>query len=521
MWFGAMGEYTARQIGYAWSLDGINWNMHPFPVIEGGITGDWDKHKGPGTVIRINDTLRMWYYGMPSGLENSAVGYAWSMDGLNWNLHSDPVLEKGSPGSWDDYGVGYVPKVRYDDSVYHLWYGAIVQTWPFEKFEIGYASSYDGINWIKDSINNPVIQRGSFGTFYDERVFPCIPIHYEDQLHMLFSGSDGDSLMFRYTRIGYAFSDDGVNWTIHEDTAMDVGETGSWESDRIYISSIVYHAGRYKAWYCGVGVDNFPQIGYAESDPVYQCVPDGITFSSQSDIDEFPSTYYYCTEIVGDVVIRGSDINNINGLSQITSIGGSLSIYGNDILTNLAGLGNLTSIGGSLKIGDSTALGTFGNPALTNLMDLNEELFIDSNLFIANNINLSQCHATAICDYLSNPPGSIDIHGNAVGCNNQQQVQDSCIGVHIDEISHFNIISIFPNPCSGAVHLRYQIKDKGYQIFDLYHISGSLIKKLLNEEKMPGVYEMEMDVSDLQAGVYFVRIQSAENTTVRKLIVSH
>jgi len=52
------------------------------------------------------------------------------------------------------------------------------------------------------------------------------------------------------------------------------------------------------------------------------CLPDGITFSTQAEIDDFQTNYPGCTEIEGDVIINGSNITNLNGLSVVTSIGG-------------------------------------------------------------------------------------------------------------------------------------------------------------------------------------------------------
>ncbi|WP_339697579.1 T9SS type A sorting domain-containing protein [uncultured Marixanthomonas sp.] len=73
-----------------------------------------------------------------------------------------------------------------------------------------------------------------------------------------------------------------------------------------------------------------------------QCLPNGITFTSQSQIDDFPSNYPSCTEIIGDVLIAGN-LSNLNGLSQITNIGGFLKIN-NTTLENLDGLENLQTI---------------------------------------------------------------------------------------------------------------------------------------------------------------------------------
>jgi len=51
------------------------------------------------------------------------------------------------------------------------------------------------------------------------------------------------------------------------------------------------------------------------------CLPEGITFSTQEQIDSFQSDYPNCTEIEGGVVIEGIDITNLDGLEVITSIG--------------------------------------------------------------------------------------------------------------------------------------------------------------------------------------------------------
>lgn len=119
------------------------------------------------------------------------------------------------------------------------------------------------------------------------------------------------------------------------------------------------------------------------------CLPDGITFTTQAEIDNFQTNNPNCTEIQGDVVIEEAvtgNITNLNGLSVLTSIGGSLKIGGNGALTSLTGLSNLTSIDGNLTIGwDLDPYGTFGNPALTSLTGLDNVTFIGGDLSVENN----------------------------------------------------------------------------------------------------------------------------------------
>ena len=86
----------------------------------------------------------------------------------------------------------------------------------------------------------------------------------------------------------------------------------------------------------------------------------------------------------------------------------------------------------------------------------------------------------------------------------------------IIEETNFNI---FPNPCSGTACLRYQIHGISYLIFDLYSISGKWICRLMEGEKAPGEYELVFDVSDLEPGTYFVRVQIGDDVITEKVVV--
>jgi hypothetical protein len=80
------------------------------------------------------------------------------------------------------------------------------------------------------------------------------------------------------------------------------------------------------------------------------CLPEGITFETQAEIDNFQSNYLNCTEIEGNVLIKGDEITNLNGLNVLTAIGGRLRFYSCSVLASLTGLENITSIGGDLEV---------------------------------------------------------------------------------------------------------------------------------------------------------------------------
>ena len=194
--------------------------------------------------------------------------------------------------------------------------------------------------------------------------------------------------------------------------------------------------------------------------------PNNITFTTQAEINNFPSIYPGCTTITGNVTIQGSDITNLNGLSSITSIGGGLDIEGNSNLTSLSGLDAVTSIGANIYIsGNSTLTSLSGldavtsigagfailyNGALTTLTELNNLIsiggdfdivgndalislsglgsitFFPGNFNIINNSSLSICNVQSICDYLSNPTNPATISGNATGCATRNEVEAAC-----------------------------------------------------------------------------------------------
>ena len=117
-----------------------------------------------------------------------------------------------------------------------------------------------------------------------------------------------------------------------------------------------------------------------------ECLPNGnYYFINQESIDSFQDMYPACTDLMGSVTISGSNITNLSGLNNITSIEEDLSIWQNDSLLNLTGLENLSSIGGSLSLAYFIIVGQawiIGNQNLNSLNGLEGLNKIGGNLFI-------------------------------------------------------------------------------------------------------------------------------------------
>jgi hypothetical protein len=136
-----------------------------------------------------------------------------------------------------------------------------------------------------------------------------------------------------------------------------------------------YVAIRYNAGGCN-------SIAEVQEDCANNCLPDGITFSTQTQIDNFQAFYPNCTEIGGDVTISGEDITNLFGLNSITEIGGNFKIHENSSLANLSGLNSLTSVHGDFWIMENESLASLSG--LDGLTLVGGDLVIDRTELLEN-----------------------------------------------------------------------------------------------------------------------------------------
>ena len=249
----------------------ITWTKYSFnPVLEEGSTGEWDEGGvGAACVIRDGSTYKMWY----TGLHVSPwpeIGYATSNDGTSWTKYgANPVLTKGDPGDWDDEGVGSCSVIwDADDSLYKMWYTGTPDSTSSAIPAIGYATSNDGISWVKPG-SNPVLQ-GDAGEWDEAGVLsPCVIKEGPGSYKMWYSGRAVDSSIGSL-QIGYATSTDGISWTKSgSNPVLTKGTDPSWDSRGVGVGSVVKISGNYKMWftgYKGYGEAEIEvAIGYASS----------------------------------------------------------------------------------------------------------------------------------------------------------------------------------------------------------------------------------------------------------------
>lgn len=128
------------------------------------------------------------------------------------------------------------------------------------------------------------------------------------------------------------------------------------------------------------------------------CLQDGIAFTTQDQIDNFQLNFPNCSHIGGNVVIAGTDINNLLGLNILDSIGGSLTIGGyylsNPHLTRITGLDSITFIGGDLQVVGTASL--INLSGLTSVQEIGGSLVINSNYSLKNIASLNNLNFVGV-----------------------------------------------------------------------------------------------------------------------------
>jgi hypothetical protein len=160
------------------------------PVLEAGTSGAWDDAgvKDP-CLLRVGGQWVMYY----SGYDGSSfrIGRATATDLAGpWTKYgSNPVLDLGAGGAFDDLGVSF-PTVLYepDDTgrEWKMWYAG---TESAGLASIGYAYSSDGLSWTK---HGQVIDVGAGGTWNDESVIPGAVVK-DGSTYYLFAGGRRDA----------------------------------------------------------------------------------------------------------------------------------------------------------------------------------------------------------------------------------------------------------------------------------------------------------------------------------------
>ncbi len=158
-----------------------------------------------------------------------------------------------------------------------------------------------------------------------------------------------------------------------------------------------------------------------------QCPESSLTLTSQAEIDAFTTNYPDCTELLNALIISGSDIENLEGLSNIASVHSvpngnvenGIEISDNPNLTSLSGLSSISSFDGYVDV--------VNNPLLENLDGLGGLTTSYNRVRIENNTtltSLSGLNIESICALIIKDNPNLT---NLIGLESLQTVESLAI----------------------------------------------------------------------------------------------
>lgn len=217
------------------------------PVLSPGTLGCFDDSGvSMGCLVKQRGMRYLYYLGWNLGVTvpwRNSIGLAVAEQGSDdFKRHSlAPVMDRHPV---DPYSISY-PWILHDNGVWKMWYGSNLK-WGKEQTDmmhlIKYAESVDAIDWKRE---------GRIALHFEDPVEyamskPCV-VKEQGLYKMWYSFRGG-----RY-RIGYAESEDGINWVRKDHLAgIDVSPSG-WDSETVEYPFVFDHNGKRYMLYNGNG----------------------------------------------------------------------------------------------------------------------------------------------------------------------------------------------------------------------------------------------------------------------------
>ncbi len=93
-------------------------------------------------------------------------------------------------------------------------------------------------------------------------------------------------------------------------------------------------------------------------------------------------------------------------------------------------------------------------------------------------------------------------------------------GIHAPDFNRLSM-KVFPNPAGDLTNISFQIEHPVKVSINLTNQTGQEIMTLFKGEVSAGLHNFELNTSELQSGIYFLRLQNAQGIHIEKLSVVH
>ena len=105
-------------------------------------------------------------------------------------------------------------------------------------------------------------------------------------------------------------------------------------------------------------------------------------------------------------------------------------------------------------------------------------------------------------------------------CINGLKLTTAKMGIESIENNTFSMSNLYPNPANNEAYLAFNLKSSSNVNIDLYNLMGQKVKSAINKTFTSGEKTVEIDLSGVKPGVYFVNMTVNGVTQTKKLTVT-
>ena len=451
----------------AQSIDSLtNWTVNLTPVISPQNSPGWIRWKTDPCVI-IDGSEWIMYFGANDNGVSTQIGRAISEDGKNYTADTMQIMIPLGPAeAWDDTEVE-TPFVLIDEAApdserYKMWYagkGNAGSNRPGFAYQIGYAYSSNGINWVK--YNNP--SNDSDPRFAESD--PILPIP-----EFIVSG---------------------------EDTIPEVISYDSWSTAE---PSVVFENDTFKLYYLGLGLvdDVFAHwVVLATSINGYEWERDSVVFS--------PSfTGKEATGIACPAVIKHGD---------------EYLLFYSMVEMPYDSFANIER--GSIGLAKSADGVNFRRVSSNPILDHgSSESYYEAGLFAPSPIVKDDSLFLYFSSLVYKPIDAIfePFIGYA-----KAPLSPSYIEKNEDCSNYFlRLLQNYPEPFTAETVIDYELPEQDYVNLSVFNLSGQKIKTLLSARQYAGTHSIMWNGKNkngqrVPPGIYFYRIETQYASYARKM----
>lgn len=240
--------------------------LHDRPVLSRGELGCFDDSGVlPSCLTTYGGVKYLYYAGVSSGTTTPyhvAIGLATSSDGKEFvRAYAGPVLERTA----EEPHLCTAPWVLVENGVWRMWYCAglgweVVDGRPEPLYHIRYTESPDGVRWSRPGLVCIDLRRPR------EAGIGRPSVVLDGNRYRMWFSVRGNRDYRRpgetSYRIGYAESDDGLQWRRDDDLAGIAPSADGWDSEMIEYPSVYAREGNWYMFYNGNGFGR-SGFGYA------------------------------------------------------------------------------------------------------------------------------------------------------------------------------------------------------------------------------------------------------------------